>query len=62
MQALGIAQLLQHMPFPVDLGPLQYDDIDVGEVIPARCVRQALWLSNVDGLPFAVLIGEGKSS
>jgi ATPase family associated with various cellular activities (AAA) len=59
MQALGIAQLLQHTPFPVDLGPLQYDEIDVGEVLPTRCVRQALWLSNVDRLPFAVLIGRG---
>src|SRR5215471_5011758 len=61
MQAFGIAQLLQHTPFPVDLGPLQYDDVDVGEVLPARCVRQALWLSNVDGLPFAMLIGRGLS-
>lgn len=61
MQALGIAQLLQRTPFPVDLGPLQYDDVDIGEVMPARCVRQALWLSSVDGLPFAVLIGRGSN-
>jgi hypothetical protein len=58
-QALGIAQLLQRTPFPVDLGPLQYDDVDIGNVLPARCVRQALWLAKVDGLPFAVLIGRG---
>jgi len=59
MEALGIAQLLQRTSFPVDVGPLQYDDVDVGEVLPARCVRQALWLSNADGVPFAVLIGRG---
>jgi hypothetical protein len=59
MEALGIAQLLQRTPFPVDVGPLQYDDVDVGEVLPARCVRQALWLSNADGVPFAVFIGRG---
>lgn len=59
MQALGIAQLLQRTPFPVDIGPLQYDDVDVGEAMPARCVRQALWLSIADGVPFAVLIGRG---
>jgi hypothetical protein len=59
MQTVGIAQLLQHTPFPVDVGPLQYDDVDVGEVLPARCMRQALWLSNANGLPFAVLIGRG---
>lgn len=57
MEALGIAQLLQRTPFPVDIGPLQYDDIDVGEALPARCVRQALWLSIADGVPFAVLVG-----
>lgn len=59
MDALGIAQLLQRTPFPVDIGPLQYDDIDVGEALPARCVRQALWLANEDGIPFAVLLGRG---
>jgi len=31
MQAIGISQLLQRTPFPVDVGPLQYDDVDVGE-------------------------------
>jgi hypothetical protein len=59
MEALGIAQLLQRTPFPIDIGPLQYDDIDVGESLPARCVRQALWLASEDGVPFAVLLGRG---
>jgi hypothetical protein len=59
MEAVGIAQLLQRTPFPIDVGPLQYDDVDVGEAMPARCVRQALWLSAADGLPFAVLLGRG---
>ena len=58
-EAMGIAQLLQRTPFPIDVGPLQYDDVDVGEAMPARCVRQALWLSVADGLPFAVLLGRG---
>jgi AAA+ superfamily predicted ATPase len=59
MQAIGISQLLQRTPFPIDVGPLQYDDVDVGEALPVRCVREALWVSNDDGLPFAVLIGRG---
>ena len=59
LQAVGIAQLLQRTPFPVDIGPLQYDDIDVGEALPARCMRQALWLSKADGVALAVLIGTG---
>jgi hypothetical protein len=59
IEAMGIAQLLQRTPFPVDIGPLQYDDIDVGEEVPARCVRQALWLSREGEIPFAVLLGRG---
>jgi hypothetical protein len=31
MEAMGIAQLLQRTPFPIDIGPRQYDDVDVGE-------------------------------
>jgi hypothetical protein len=58
--ALSIAQLLQRSPFPVDVGPLQHDEIDVGEAMPARCIRQALWISSSQGgLPFAVLVGQG---
>jgi energy-coupling factor transporter ATP-binding protein EcfA2 len=56
---IGIAQLLQPTPFPIDIGPLQYDDVDIGEALPARCVRQALWLSHAGSVPFAVLIGRG---
>src|SRR5690349_6658738 len=56
---IGISQLLQRTPFPIDVGPLQYDDVDTGEALPARCVREALWISNDHGLPFAVLIGRG---
>lgn len=59
MDAMGIAQLLQRTPFPIDVGPLQYDDVDVGEAMPARCIRQALWLSKADDVPFAVLLGRG---
>jgi hypothetical protein len=32
------------------------DDVDVGEAVPARCLRRALWLSTAEGTPFAVLI------
>jgi AAA+ superfamily predicted ATPase len=59
-QALSIAQLLQRTPFPVDMGPLQHDEIDIGEAVAARCVRQGLWISSSeDGTPFAVLLGQG---
>jgi hypothetical protein len=40
----------------LDIGPLRYDDIDVGEALPARCLRRALWLSTAEGAPLAVLV------
>jgi hypothetical protein len=62
---IGIAQLLNMKigrivqllhGINLNIAPLQYDDVDVGEVLPARCVRSALWLSTTDGTPFAVLV------
>jgi energy-coupling factor transporter ATP-binding protein EcfA2 len=52
---IGIAQLLG-ASVNLDIGPLQYDDIDVGEALPTRCLRRALWLSTAEGAPFAVLV------
>jgi hypothetical protein len=44
-------------PFPINLGPLQYDDVDIGDPTPARCLKNALWLSSEGDLPFALLLG-----
>ena len=52
---IGIAQLLD-ASVNLDIAPLQYDDVDVGEALPARCLRRALWLSTAEGAPFAVLV------
>src|SRR5262245_66297123 len=60
MQAIGISQLLQRTPFPIDVGPLQYDDVDIGEPWPPGAVREGWLLSKAGGLPFAVLIGRGR--
>jgi len=38
------------------VAPLQYDEIDTGEAVPVRCLRNALWLC-IDGkLPLAVFL------
>lgn len=29
---------------PVQIAPLQYDEIDIGESTPARCLNEAMWL------------------
>jgi len=50
-----LAHLFTRGPFPIDFGPLQHDEVDVGDELPVRCLKNGLWLSHSDGLPFAVL-------
>jgi len=38
------------------MGPLQHDDIDTGDPLPVRCLKNGLWLSVENALPFAVLL------
>ena len=52
-----LAQLFTQGPFQMELGPLQHDDVDVGDELPVRCLKNGLWLSRRGGLPFAVLLG-----
>lgn len=51
-----LAHLFTRGPFPVDIGPLQHDDIDVGEPSPVRCLKNGLWLAHRSEMPFAVLL------
>src|SRR5262245_4783390 len=52
-----LAHLLTPGPFQTDLGPLQHDEVDIGDELPARCLKNGLWLSRQEALPFAVLLG-----
>ena len=45
--------------FPIDAGPIQYDEIDIGEALPVRCLKNGLWLSRDDELPFAIIMAPG---
>jgi hypothetical protein len=56
---LTIAHLLGSQHFPVVVGPLQHDEIDIGETLPARCLRQGLWLARQGTMPFALLLAHG---
>src|SRR5262249_38902749 len=33
-----------------------HDEVDIGDPIPVRCLKNGLWLSRHDGLPFAILL------
>jgi len=41
---------------PVRISPMQYVEIDVGEDTPVRCVENALWLLEKDGVAHAILL------
>jgi hypothetical protein len=56
-QPLTLAQLFTAGPFPMDIGPLQHDEVDIGDPVPVRCLNNGLWLSKDHSLPFAVLLG-----
>lgn len=56
---LTIANPLGSQHFPVVVGPLQHDEIDIGETLPARCLRQGLWLARQGTVPFALLLSFG---
>jgi ATPase family associated with various cellular activities (AAA) len=45
--------------FPIDAGPIQYDEIDIGESVPVRSLKNGLWLSRDNGLPFAIIMAPG---
>src|SRR5438445_10342522 len=51
-----LAQLFTRGAFPVEIGPLQHVDVDVGDPDPVRCLTNGLWLSQEGDLPFAVLL------
>ncbi|HVO82689.1 MAG TPA: ATP-binding protein [Terriglobales bacterium] len=55
-ETMTIAHLLSNQHDPVVISPLQHEEVDIGEVLPARCVRKALWLAHENGLPFALLL------
>jgi hypothetical protein len=55
-ETLTIAHLLDNQHFPVVIAPLQHEEIDIGEALPARCLRQGLWLAKDGAPPYALLV------
>jgi hypothetical protein len=58
-EGLTFAQFLGSPHVYVDVGPLQYDDIDIGDADPMRCLKNGLWMGHHKGLPFAILLAPG---
>jgi hypothetical protein len=57
-ETVTFGHLLANHHSPVVIGPLQYEEIDVGEALTARCARRALWLARHGRLQFALVIGQ----
>ncbi|HKQ38954.1 MAG TPA: ATP-binding protein [Verrucomicrobiae bacterium] len=55
-QTLTFANVAVEGNFAAQIGPLQYDEVDVGEIQPCRCLKTALWLSEEKGTRFALLL------
>jgi ATPase family associated with various cellular activities (AAA) len=60
-ETLTVAHLLRNPHYPVVVAPLQHEEIDIGDVLPARCLKQALWLAHSDGICFAILLSSATS-
>jgi hypothetical protein len=56
METLSIAHLASDGHTPVLVGPLQHEEIDVGDTMPARCLKQGVWLARAGATPFAVVL------
>lgn len=39
-----------------EVAPLQYDEVDIGEPLPMRCLKNSLWLAIHNGMPLVVLM------
>lgn len=55
-ETITVAHLVRAGDYPVVVSPLQYEEVDVGEVAPARCLKNGVWLSSEKETPFAVLV------
>src|ERR1700739_3622492 len=40
---LTFANLMQNIHDPAVISPLQYEEVDIGDELPVRCLRQGLW-------------------
>ena len=56
-QGIELAELLtQGGPDPAQAVPPLYEEIDIGEDRPVRCLKNGLWLLEADGTKLAVLL------
>jgi hypothetical protein len=52
----SISALVAGRHSPAMMAPLEYEDVDVGEAFPVRCVKSCLWLGAADKTRVCVLL------
>jgi hypothetical protein len=53
---LTISELLTTDNYAAIVAPLQHLEVDIGELVPARCLSHGLWLCTTGSITFAVLL------
>jgi hypothetical protein len=59
-ETLSVAHLVSNGHNPVLVGPLQHDEIDMGEAMAARCLKRGLWLARSGEIPFAIVLSPAE--
>jgi hypothetical protein len=60
-ETLTVAHLISNPHYPVVVAPLQHEEIDIGDDLPARCFNGGLWIARANGTPFALFMSPGVS-
>ena len=55
-EAITFAALFGERRYPKTMGPLQYEEVDIGSEDPMRCLVNALWLLRDKEVPLSVLL------
>ncbi len=59
-ETLTIATLTRDDRDAPAIAPAQYLDVDVGDSAPVRCLHNGLWLCQIDGLRYAVVLSSHR--
>jgi hypothetical protein len=53
---MRFADLVEPGPEAAAIGPAEYQDTDIGEAQPVRCLTRGLWTAETEGVRFALLL------
>ena len=59
-ETLTFAALMRDGQHAHMMAPLQYEDVDVGEAEPVRCLENGLWLCRSNDMPYAVFLSRHR--